>query len=423
MPARIDTGGSYADDPQIGFDGQGNAFAVWEQEDYSNGTATVWTSTRPAGGSWTAPASFDASAPSAGGGFTLPHLAVSANGTAVAVWEQIGAGNASSPWASIYTPGSGWSAAVQVDPPVGNARSAPRVAIDPKGNAAMVWIGGSTTGFTWAMGSRFAAGGSGWSTPVRLSTGTDAGTGSGDTFPDIAMDAQGNAMAVWASNGTHAIWAARFFAPSGMWSSPTTIVECPGCTFWPLAHVAVDAAGDAFAIWTWDAVTGGEQTYAAHYTAASSNWSAPVQLDANLPTGGYDGYESVAVNASGLALAVWINFAVDAGSPVYRYASLWTGAAWTPAVQIGAAPYGQGSAYPAVADTGDALAVWSDNNSIYGTFLPAGSSTWGTPVALNAGTQPVGAVVAFAPGTCSVGLAAWQDTVGTLEGVFTSFYR
>jgi hypothetical protein len=272
MPAHLDTPGtSYADQPQIGFDGQGNAFAVWEQVDYSHGGITsVWASTRPAGGSWTAPAGLAASASSAG--LTLPNLAVSAKGTAVAVWEQMGladAGNAFSPWASIYTPGCGWSAAVQVDPPAGSARSLPRVAIDPKGNATMVWIDGSTSGFTWVMGRRFVAGGSGWSSPVLLSIGMDAGTGSWDTFPDIGVDAQGNAMVVWAAdNGANAIWAARFVASSGTWSSPTTIVECPRCIFWPLPHVAVDAAGDAFAVWSWDAATGGEQVYGAHFTAA-----------------------------------------------------------------------------------------------------------------------------------------------------------
>jgi hypothetical protein len=427
MPARLDTAvTSYANVPQIGFDGQGNAFAVWGQEDPSNGgIATVWASTMPAGGSWTAPASLDSSAPSTGTGFTGPQLAVNANGTAVAVWDQTAdAGNTYSPWASIYTPGSGWSAAVQVDSPAGNARRAPRVAIDPNGNAAMVWIDGSTSGFTWVMGSRFAVGGGGWSSPVRLSIGMDAGSGSNDTFPDIAMDAQGNAKVVWSTdNGAHAIWTARFVASSGTWSSPTTIAECPGCALWPVAHVAVDAAGDAFAVWTWDAVTGGEQVYASHFTACSS-WSAPVQLDANLPTGTTDGYERIAVNASGQAVVVWMDYAVNGGHPTYPCASRWTGASWTSAVQLGAAPYGGGIPHPAVADNGDALVVWTGPNLLESRFISAGSSAWGPQVALTAGAMlPGNAVVAFAPGSCGVGLAAWDDNVGSLRGVFTSFYR
>jgi hypothetical protein len=149
-----------------------------------------------------------------------------------------------------------------------------------------------------------------------------------------------------------------------------------------------------------------------------------VQLDANLPTGTYDGYASVAVNASGLAVAVWMDFAADAGRPTYPCASRWTGASWTPAVQLGAAPYGEGTPYPAVADNGDALVVWNGPSLLNSAFIAAGSSAWGPPVALTASsTLPGNAVVAFAPGSCAVGLAAWGDTVGSLGEVFTSFYR
>ncbi|RYF35685.1 MAG: hypothetical protein EOO25_22175, partial [Comamonadaceae bacterium] len=79
-------------------------------------------------------------------GTSSPGLAMDASGSAVAVWVQNGAGDASV-WSNRYLPGSGWGTPAQVENlPLDPAQ--PMVAMDAAGNALVAWHqwenGGST---------------------------------------------------------------------------------------------------------------------------------------------------------------------------------------------------------------------------------------------------------------------------------------
>lgn len=124
-----------------------------------------------------------------------PDVAVNADGVAIAVWRE------SDIRASRYDPLAGtWSEPVSISdelaPGIHEPGYAPKVAIDDDGNAIAVWdtglsLGTSVTGSVWA--SRYDAAGSGqWEEAIAIELGMlDA------TNAQVAMDAAGNAFVVW----------------------------------------------------------------------------------------------------------------------------------------------------------------------------------------------------------------------------------
>ena len=101
--------------------------------------------------------------------------------------------------------------------------------------------------------------------------------------PQVALDAAGDAVAVWedydlaTSNGV--VRAATRPAASGAWQAPVTLSAADqNNAFTP--QVALDSAGDALAVWQCDGLTFPAAARAAAGTAASGVWQAPVNLSA-----------------------------------------------------------------------------------------------------------------------------------------------
>src|SRR5579872_2030175 len=73
QPVRVDTNGTQGGDGvHVGFDGAGNAIAVWEQAATQGGVPSVWASLRGATGAWSPPVQIS----------TTPVVGGSATGTA-----------------------------------------------------------------------------------------------------------------------------------------------------------------------------------------------------------------------------------------------------------------------------------------------------------------------------------------------------
>src|SRR5919206_46888 len=79
-PVDLSAAGRDASDPQVTVDGQGNAVAVWSQNQ------RVQAAGRPAGEAWQAPVNLHPTDQNA----VFPQVAVNARGDAVAVWINIG---------------------------------------------------------------------------------------------------------------------------------------------------------------------------------------------------------------------------------------------------------------------------------------------------------------------------------------------
>ena len=205
--------GYYDGQPKVAMDVNGTAIAVWSQLD-STSYSSLWANRDPAGTGW-GTAEVIESLPYSSLGVKI---SMDSNGSAVVVWEQ-----EDSIRANRYVPGSGWQGQTRLDgstrldrlPPGHRDYSeatSPSVAMDAGGNAVAVWVKRPDSGSVYSVwASRFVSG-SGWGNPALIES-TDAGSA---FAPDVGVDAGGNAVAVWSqSNGTlTSAWANQFTPPS-----------------------------------------------------------------------------------------------------------------------------------------------------------------------------------------------------------------
>jgi hypothetical protein len=126
-----------------------------------------------------------------------------------------------------------------------------QLALDPHGNAIAVWRRPATVNGTVVIGAyanRFTPGG-GWEGAQAIST--------GDVFyPKVALNADGNALAVWHELDlslplatSYSVWSNRYtngvgWSSAGQIGSNGTLIG----TFMP--NLAAGPNGEAFAIWT-----------------------------------------------------------------------------------------------------------------------------------------------------------------------------
>jgi hypothetical protein len=237
-PLTASDGSGASYEQKVVFDPSGNALAVWTQNEGTQQISSIRSSLCPPGGSWSAAVSLET-----GDGTAFePQIAIDPNGNALSVWTQYAGGHARI-WSNRYTGGGGWSAAALIETSDGDAAQ-PQIAIDASGNALAVWqlYDGKSFQIRW---NRYTPG-SGWGTAAPLEIGA-----AGAAFaPQIAIDRGGNALAVWRDfDGTNSqVRAARYRASSG-WSTPARISSDSGVDFVEV-QLAVDAYGNALATWT-----------------------------------------------------------------------------------------------------------------------------------------------------------------------------
>jgi len=383
-PERVDSGDGDASGATVAFDGDGNAIAVWPQ--FDGARLSIWASRYRPGLGWSAQEVIDDDVV---GDATGPQIAVSPGGDAIAVWSQYddvgydrvwanhyqaGAGwgvpellgpvdyssivdavaadadgnmfavwqaSDDNLWAARYTGGAGWGTAEVIKADPGWVNSA-HIAVDPAGNAFVVWWQyDGTRANIW--GNRYAAG-SGWGTAALLET-DNAGPAE---YPGVAVDADGNAIAVWhQSDGTAwNIVANRYTAGSG-WGSPELLETDSARAGDP--QIAMSDAGDALAVWSQ-----GGQFRANHYTAGSG-WGSAEPIG---PTGTTYG-AVLAMDARGNAIAML----VQGGTHVDAWTNHYTaGAGWDVAELRETGDGDVGSAAVAMRPAGNAIAIWSQSD-------------------------------------------------------------
>jgi hypothetical protein len=164
-----------------------------------------------------------------------------------------------------------------------------------------------------------------WSAPVTVSR---AARGLGS--PDVAIDPQGDAVAVWEGSGG-AIESAFKLAGSD-WQSPTTLPSAVQGVFHP--QVALDGAGNAVAVW--DAWLGGEETVIQSSSRpAGGTWSAPVDLSGTTERATN---AELAMNERGEAAVVWQ--AEPSASTVVEVARRSALGLWGPAEEVSGSVFG-----------------------------------------------------------------------------------
>jgi hypothetical protein len=292
-----DVGG--AGSPKVALDASGNAIAVWTQSDGTryNVRANRYSA---ASGTWGTAQLIqtDYSQPADG-----PQIAVDAAGNAIVVWYQDGDGVLATRydiWANRYDAATGtWGAASLIETDnTGGGGEGLHVAIDGSGNAIAVWNQSDGTRFN-ILANRYTTATGAWGTAQLIET--DNAGDAGD--PRVGFDAAGNAIAVWQQfDGTRwSIFANRYNAATGTWGTAQLIeTDNTGPAYIP--QVAVDASGNAIAVW--EHYDGTRYNIVANrYTAATGAWGT-AQLIETDDAGGADGPQ-IAIDAGGNALAVW----------------------------------------------------------------------------------------------------------------------
>ncbi|HTT97797.1 MAG TPA: Ig-like domain-containing protein [Rhizomicrobium sp.] len=277
----------------VGFDAAGNAWLMFLVSDGANANS-VWVNRWSETLGWGTETRIDALPDDA----ENPQIAVSPSGHVIASWYQSDSniGGWYRATANYYTPGSGWSGAQFVDTVTNvNAVNA-RCAIDPNGNAMVVW---QQRGGPWGndiMSRRYVAG-SGWDaapTPVETDN-----SGSANSVR-VKLDSSGNGIAVWYQHdGTSLrIMANRFGANTG-WGTPQPLEDLPGDGWLP--RIEMNAAGDAVVAWYQD--DGTRTNIWAIRFSTFAGWSTPAPLE-NDDAGGAL-YPWVGIDAIGNGLVAW----------------------------------------------------------------------------------------------------------------------
>jgi PKD domain len=224
-----------AGEPQVAYDGAGNATALWHSRTGGEtGDYLVESAVLNAGESkWLGPVTVSAPGESA----FEQQLAVEPNGDALALWRAF-PGEQVRAKARI---GATWASTESKVSAEGSELREPRVALDPRGDAIALWR--RSNGANRIIQAALLPVGGSWSAPVDVS---DAGQNAEE--PDLAMNSKGYAVAVWRrSDGANQIVQASSLAaleskggtiparggtgkklifsasPSALWSAVTTV--------------------------------------------------------------------------------------------------------------------------------------------------------------------------------------------------------
>ena len=246
LPLSINDGSTRCPGTHVAMDAAGDAAAIWTRRT-TGGNYIVETATKAAGAASFAPANGEAR--SATNGFSPCNTAIemTPGGRVTALWDASGPGadlvanvayaDRSAPFAS-----GAWSSAAKLSVPA-DASGRPAFSLDDAGNAAATWIDRGTGQIL----SSVRTGLGGFSPPKPLSGSTDTGDHAVGAGPN------GDAIAVWvaASNGNDAVFSARRTGAAELGDVTPIVASAPtgGRVFYRSPDVALDDQGNAFAVW------------------------------------------------------------------------------------------------------------------------------------------------------------------------------
>src|SRR6266566_896574 len=230
----ISTQGQSQSLPHVAVDANGDAWFVWQHFD---GTIErIQTRSRSAAGVWTGTATV--SPP--GGSAEFPQVAVDPSGNAVFTWEYFDGTHWRIQARTVSLAGT--RSSTQTLSTAGQDALYPQVAVDGNGNAVFAW-------------QRFDGSNQRIQARVRSAAGTLAAThtlsaaGQDATEVHVAVDPSGDAVFAWErSDGTVDRIQSRARSAAGT-LSPTQTLGDTGTSIPLGAHLAVDPQGNAVAVW------------------------------------------------------------------------------------------------------------------------------------------------------------------------------
>ena len=193
---------------------------------------------RQSGGVWSAATEVP------GGVGSMPSLAADAAGTVYLVWK----GLSPDIYFSSRPTGAGWSSREPVDNgPTEAAVENPAVAADPAGNVVVAWQDSRSSSGDWGIYAADRTTTGLWSNNVRIDD--DPGTAN-QVMPAVAVDPAGNAYALWTDNRSGDSDVEFAYRPAGgVWAANLRVDDDSGFAEQGMTAIAVDAAGNANALW------------------------------------------------------------------------------------------------------------------------------------------------------------------------------
>ena len=306
---RIESISGQANGPKVTFDPNGNALAIWSQWDGSVSVEdlpvySIWANRYSPSDGWGVAELLENNEERA----HSPQLATDADGNAVAVWchwddsLSILGLRRYSIWANRYTATGGWGTAELVENAGAWGQSQPQIAMNADGDAQVIWSQRDGAEYSiWA--KRYSPTGA-WGVAERV----DADRGAGPTrrHPQVAVDANGNALALWqqGDDGTaprYDIWANRYTWDDG-WGVPE-LIETDDLLTASGARLAIDPMGNGLAVWLQydrDSYPDGSAIWANRYRV-SGGWGAAERIE----NPHHSSDPALAMDANGNALVVW----------------------------------------------------------------------------------------------------------------------
>jgi hypothetical protein len=341
--------GQDALDPQVAVDADGDAIFVWERSDGTN--SRIEARSRSAAGTLGPIQILSA----AGQDAFDPQVAVDTDGDAVAVWRRFDGANYRIQARALSVTGALGS--VQTLSAATRDALNPQVAIDPSGNAVVVWQRFDGTNVRISARARAATGGLA-AAQVLSAAGQDA------FDPQVGVDQDGDAVIVWVRLGENAQCngspcgriQARSRSAAGTLGSVQTLSAAGRNGEGP--QVALEADGDAVAAWLTTEINGSSiRRFETSFRSAGGSFGGYTALTA---TGEPAFPPQLAMSPAGDAVLTWSRI-LGVFSCCYRAqaSARPAGGAFSPSIQT-LSNAGQDAFDPQVAvdSTGDALAVW-----------------------------------------------------------------
>jgi hypothetical protein len=286
IPTSLSASGRDAQAPRIAIDARGDTAAVWASVSLQGWT--IQAAYRPAGGSWLPTTVLDA--PQVG--TAAPDVVVDNAAVATAVWTAT-TGSGWHVYASSRQADGSWTMEVSLSDADPSGSLAPQLALERSNDVTAVWSRSVGAIIVPERSTRSAATGA-WSRSQQLFPGEVAAFA-----PQIATNRRGDGVIVWTSSTKAGLVVkAAVRRPGKAWGAPTTLAKGSG------PQVALDAQGAALAVWT-TSISGLSRVQAASLAATGTSWSSPRTLS---KAGGDALTPQVALDPDGDGAVVWARY-------------------------------------------------------------------------------------------------------------------
>lgn len=300
-PAAISDAERYAVEPEIAIDGEGNLTAAWSESEGHWEYGVVEAATRPAGGAWSEPVELSE------GSAISPRVAVDSEGDVTAVWNLLGPNRDDGTIQSkTRAAGGEWSAEAVDVSGAGGLAADPEIAIEPDGDATVVWQQQDIPDFSgfhrFVQTARRVDGT--WSEPLTISK-DDGLAGQAD----VTVDPEGNATAIWLYFGTARFLQVRSRGADGSWGQTVNLVTRSGGLEPSEDNLQVEADPQGNVTALWQAWAAPNIVVRSARRPSGGSWSNPDDVSA---PGAYSIWPQMAIDPQGHATVVWSGFQANA---------------------------------------------------------------------------------------------------------------